>query len=50
MTNLSGNGKNRESGADGKSLHEEALAMCGIVGYIGRHQAAPFFFDGLSKL
>ena len=50
MTNLSGNGKNRESGADGKSLHEEAQAMCGIVGYIGRHQAAPFLIDGLSKL
>lgn len=24
--------------------------MCGIVGYIGRHQAAPFLIDGLSKL
>lgn len=24
--------------------------MCGIVGYIGRHQAAPILLDGLSKL
>ena len=24
--------------------------MCGIVGYIGRQQAAPILLDGLSKL
>ncbi|MDO5596816.1 MAG: glutamine--fructose-6-phosphate transaminase (isomerizing) [Acidaminococcus sp.] len=24
--------------------------MCGIVGYIGRHQATPFLMEGLSKL
>ena len=24
--------------------------MCGIVGYIGRHQATPFPMEGLSKL
>lgn len=24
--------------------------MCGIVGYIGRHQATPFLLEGLSKL
>lgn len=24
--------------------------MCGIVGYVGRHQAAPVILDGLSKL
>ena len=24
--------------------------MCGIVGYIGKHQAAPILLDGLSKL
>ena len=24
--------------------------MCGIVGYIGREQAAPILLDGLSKL
>ena len=24
--------------------------MCGIVGYVGKEQAAPFLLDGLSKL
>ena len=24
--------------------------MCGIVGYIGKEQAAPILMDGLSKL
>ena len=24
--------------------------MCGIVGYIGSNQAAPFLLDGMSKL
>ena len=24
--------------------------MCGIVGFTGRHQAAPILLDGLSKL
>ena len=24
--------------------------MCGIVGYIGKHQAAPVILEGLSKL
>lgn len=24
--------------------------MCGIVGYIGRHQATPFLLEGLGKL
>ena len=24
--------------------------MCGIVGYIGTHQAAPVLLDGLAKL
>ena len=24
--------------------------MCGIVGYVGREQAAPILLDGLSKL
>ena len=23
--------------------------MCGIVGYVGKHQAAPIILDGLSK-
>ena len=25
-------------------------SMCGIVGYIGKNQAAPIVLDGLSKL
>ncbi len=24
--------------------------MCGIVGYIGKHQAAPIILEGLAKL
>lgn len=29
---------------------EEDIIMCGIVGYVGFHQAAPLLLDGLSKL
>ena len=29
---------------------ERKLVMCGIVGFTGRHQAAPIRLDGLSKL
>ena len=28
----------------------EELSMCGIVGYVGKEQAAPILLDGLSKL
>ena len=29
---------------------QERTHMCGIVGYVGKEQAAPVVLDGLSKL
>lgn len=33
-----------------KEIDTEELSMCGIVGYVGKEQAAPILLDGLSKL